>query len=182
VLTRVPLIAGAPGVAQGHVSEEIVELYDIMATVLELAGIEAEHTHFARSLVPQLRGQRGDPQRAAFAEGGYNVYEPQCFEPLGDFKSPANIYYPKVKLQNEHPETITRTTMIRTLDYKLVARPDGQSELYDMKKDPRELHNVFGERAYAGPQEALQRRMLDWYIRTADVAPKKHDPRGLPKN
>jgi choline-sulfatase len=182
VLTRVPLIARAPGMAQGHVSEEIVELYDIMATVLELAGIEAEHTHFARSLVPQLRGQRGDPQRAAFAEGGYNVYEPQCFEPLGDFKSPANIYYPKVKLQNEHPETITRTTMIRTLDYKLVARPDGQSELYDMKKDPRELHNVYGERAYAGPQEALQRRMLDWYIRTADVAPRKHDPRGFPKN
>lgn len=182
VLTRVPLIARTPGMAQGHVSEEIVELYDIMATVLELAGIEAEHTHFARSLVPQLRGQRGDPQRAAFAEGGYNVYEPQCFEPLGDFKSPANIYYPKVKLQNEHPETITRTTMIRTLDYKLVARPDGQSELYDMKKDPRELHNVYGERAYAGPQEALQRRMLDWYIRTADVAPKKHDPRGFPKN
>ena len=181
VLTRVPLIVRVPGLAQGHVSGEIVELYDIMATTLELAGIPAGHTHFARSLMPQLRGQRGDPQRAAFAEGGYNVYEPQCFEPMADFTSPANIYYPKVKLQNDHPETITRTTMIRTLDYKVVARPDGQSEFYDFNKDPRELRNIYGEKAYAGPQEALQKRLLDWYIRTADVAPKKHDPRGFPK-
>jgi arylsulfatase A-like enzyme len=181
VLARVPLIARVPGMAKGRVSEEIVELYDIMATVLELAGIQAQHTHFARSLVPQLRGERGDPQRASFCEGGYNVYEPQCFEPMADFQSPANIYYPKVKLQNDHPETITRATGIRTLDYKLVVRPDGQSEFYDLRKDPRELHNVYGDRAYATQQEGLHARMLDWYIRTADVAPRKHDPRGFPK-
>jgi choline-sulfatase len=181
VLARVPLIARVPGMAKGRVSEEIVELYDIMATVLELAGIEAQHTHFARSLVPQLRGGRGDPRRAAFCEGGYNIYEPQCFEPMADFQSPANIYYPKVKLQNDHPETITRTTAIRTLDHRLVVRPDSQSELYDLRKDPQELHNVHGDRAYAAQQEALHTRMLDWYVRTADVAPKKHDPRGFPK-
>ncbi len=86
-----------------------------------------------------------------------------------------------MKLQNEHPETITRASMIRTLDYKLVARPDGQSEFYDLRKDPRELHNVYGERSYAARQEELHARLLDWYIRTADVAPKQHDPRGFPK-
>jgi len=86
-----------------------------------------------------------------------------------------------VKLQNEHPETVTRATMIRTLNYKMVARPDGQSEFYHLPKDPRELHNSYGERAYAAPQEQLQARLLDWYIRTADVAPKEHDPRGFPK-
>ncbi len=181
VLTRVPLIARVPGMKQGHVSREIVELFDIMATTLELAGIEARHTHFARSLTPQLRGQPGDPDRAAFCEGGYNVYEPQNFEPMASFTDQRNIYYPKVKLQNEHPETITRATMVRTPDYKLVMRPDGQSELYDLKADPRELANAFGERKYAARQAALERRMLDWYIRTGDVAPKEHDPRGFPK-
>jgi len=57
-----------PGYKQGHVSQEIVELYDVMATCLELAGVEAQHTHFARSFVSQMRGQPGDPQRAAFCE------------------------------------------------------------------------------------------------------------------
>jgi arylsulfatase A-like enzyme len=179
-LTRIPLIARVPGNKQGHVSREVVELYDVMATCLELTGIPARHTHFARSLSPQLNGKTGDPLRAAFCEGGYNVYEPQCFEPLQDFSTPENIYYPKVRLQNEHPETITRSTMVRTLDTKLILRPDGQSELYDLAKDPRELHNVFGDRSYASKQSALESRMLAWYVRTADVAPRQLDPRGFP--
>jgi choline-sulfatase len=182
VLTHVPLIARVPGLTKpGHVSAEIVELYDIMATCLDLSGTRAQHTHFARSLMPQLRGEPGDADRAAFCEGGYNRYEPQCFEPMRDFQSPENIYYPKVKLQNDHPETITRATMIRTLDSKLVLRPDGQSEFYDLKRDPNELHNVYGERSYAVQQDALHARMLDWYIRTSDIAPRQHDPRGFPK-
>jgi hypothetical protein len=70
--------------------------------------------------------------------------------------------------------------MIQTRQYKLVARPDGQSEFYDREKDPRELHNVFGDRMYAAPVQQLQHRMLDWFIRTGDVAPMKHDARGFP--
>ena len=179
-LTRVPLIARVPGFKVGHVSKEIVELYDVMATCLDLAGIQAKHTHFARTLLPQMRGEAGDLNRAAFAEGGYNTYEPQCFEPLKDFSNPLNIYYPKVKLQNEHPETITRATMIRTLDAKLILRPDGQSELYDLKNDGRELHNVYGNQAYSSVQSDLENRMLNWYVRTSDVAPRQLDPRGFP--
>ena len=180
VLTRVPLIIRAPGAQAGHVSREIVELFDIMPTCLELAGIPAAHTHFARSLMPQLGGGRGDPRRAAFCEGGYNACEPQCFETLADSQDAGNIYYPKVKLQNEHPETITRAAMIRTLESKLVMRPDGQGEFYDLRRDPEERHNVYGDRAYAPRQDALRARLLDWYIRTSDVAPGKHDPRGFP--
>jgi choline-sulfatase len=181
-LTRIPLIARVPGYEQaaGHVSKEVVELYDVMATCLDLTGITAQHTHFARSLVPQLNGKPGDPDRAAFCEGGYNVYEPQCFEPMGEFNNPANIYYPKIKLQNEHPETITRSTMIRTREAKLILRPDGQSELYDLVHDPRELRNAYGEPDYAKTESLLRERLLNWYIRTADVAPRQTDPRGFP--
>lgn len=102
------------------------------------AGIEAQHTHFAHSLLPQLKGGSGDPNRAAICEGGYNVNEPQEFEPMVDFANSANMYYPKVALENEQPNTVTRTTMIRTLEHKLIYRPDDQSEFYDLAKDPRE--------------------------------------------
>ena len=180
VLTRVPLIARVPGFFGGHVSNEIVELYDVMATSLELAGIPAKHTHFARSLTPQLQGKPGDPKRAAFCEGGYNVNEPQCFEPIAQFNNAANPYYPKVALQNEQPDTITRSTMIRTLSHKLIYRPDDQSELYDLADDPRELNNVYGSAAYQAIQTELLHQMLDYYVRTSDVAPRQRDSRGFP--
>jgi hypothetical protein len=70
--------------------------------------------------------------------------------------------------------------MIRTLESKLILRPDGQSELYDLKKDPRELHNIYGDLRYASTQTELEGRVLNWYIRTSDVAPKQLDPRGFP--
>ncbi len=180
VLNHIPLIARVPGCVPGHVSPEPVELYDVMPTCLELAGIEARHTHFAHSLVPQLRGGAGDPGRATFTEGGYNPYEPQSFEPLSFIISDSAPYAPKVKLQHEHPETVTRATMIQTQDYKLVARPDGQSEFYDRKKDPRELYNVFNDKMYTGQVTELKSRLCDWFIRTGDVVPKEHDARGFP--
>jgi hypothetical protein len=67
-----------------------------MPTCLELAGTKATHTHFARSLMPQLHGSPGDTQRAAFTESGYNTYEPQAFEPII-----AGLYGPKTRLQND---------------------------------------------------------------------------------
>ena len=182
-LTHIPLIVRGPrkdaAYAKGHVVNEMVELYDVMATCLDLAGIEAKHTHFARSLMPQLKGGAGDPERPAYCEGGYNKNEPQCFEPLDQFSTPDNIYYPKVALQNEQPETVTRSSMIRTAHYKLIYRPDDQSELYDLAKDPRELHNVYGHASHRKIQEDLLQRMTDWYVRTSDVAPKQRDPRGF---
>jgi hypothetical protein len=116
-----------------------------------------------------------------FCEGGYNPNEPQEFEPLDQFADPSNPYYPKVALQNQQPDTVTRSAMIRTLTHKLIYRPDDQSELYDLVKDPRELNNVYGETAYRSAQTQLFGDLMNWYVRTSDVAPFEKDPRGVPK-
>jgi len=82
-LTHVPLLARIPGGARGHIVTAQTELFDVMEACLELAGTRARHTHFSRSLLPQINGGAGDADRAAFSECGYNSYEPQCFEPEG---------------------------------------------------------------------------------------------------
>ena len=183
VLTRVPLIIRAPGMKKGHVVKELVELFDILPTTLELAGVECGHTHFARSLVHQLRGAPGSPTRVVFAEGGYDTHEPHCFEGKpedGVAGNPRGIYYPKGRQQQEHPESVSRSTMIRTRTHKLIRRPNGQSELYDLAQDPLELHNLCDHPEYAAVQRDLELRLLDWAIHTADVVPHDPDPRGLP--
>lgn len=178
VLTHVPLIARVPGGTPGHSVENMVELFDVMATCLELAGIQANHTHFARSLMPQIHGGPGDPKRAAFSEGGYNQYEPQCFE--DNDQTPGSLYYPKEHLEDTRPETVSRAAMVRTHDYKLISRPQGQSELYIYQSDPHELNNRFGERDVAGIQCDLQQQLLHWYVNTTGIAPFDKDQRDLP--
>ena len=183
-MVRVPLLIRSPKNKGGHVVKEQVELFDIMATVLDLAGIESKHTHFSQSLVPQLLGASGDPARAAFCEGGYDLHEPNCFEgfPRGmdvtNLMDPSNIYYPKALQQQEHPQSVCRTTMIRTLEHKLVKRTSGENELYDLKRDPKELNNLYDDPEFRQLRLELEERMLDWYIRTADTVPLDDDPRG----
>jgi len=174
-LTHVPLVGRLPGGASGNVCREMVELFDLMPTFLELAGTRATHTHFARSLAPQMHGAPGDPERAAFSEGGYNVYEPQAFEPrLG------GLYAAKTDLQNQHPDTVSRSSCVKTRRHTFIARPGGVSELYDRITDPRETNNLIGSHAHTSVREALQVRLMNWYINTTGVPPTDKDPRATP--
>ncbi|HEY1927326.1 MAG TPA: sulfatase-like hydrolase/transferase [Caulobacteraceae bacterium] len=176
-LTHVPLIVRAPGGQAGRRVINVVELFDVMATCLDLAGVEARHTHFARSLTPQLHGDAGDPERAAFAEGGYNTFEPQCFEPADQA---AGVYAEKLLLQNRLPSIVARSAMIRTRTHKLVMRSTGGCELYEIGGDALEQRNRFGDPQMAAIQGDLQARLLARYIDTSGVTPTDRDPRGLP--
>jgi len=178
-LTRVPLLARMPGGASGHTVPEMVELYDIMATFLELGQVQARHTHFARSFVPQLGGAAGDPNRAAFTESGYDVFEPQAFEP--PMEGAPNLYTAKHELQNQHPETVQRAASVATPTFKYIARPGGQSELYDRKADPLETRNLIDDRRHESVREDLMQRLMDRYISTTGVPPWDRDGRDLPE-
>jgi choline-sulfatase len=193
VLTRVPLLIRAPGMASCHVVEELVELQDLPATIHELTGVPLPYTQFGRSLVPQLRGAPGDPDRAVFAEGGYDGfpgrevhalegYAPRVAPRKAKKEAAGEVYRmgAKPRMQQERPETVSRCAMIRTRTHKLVRRPLGVDELYDLVQDPLELRNVYGTEAHAGVQQELESAMLDWYVTTSDIVPLEEYPRGLP--
>jgi hypothetical protein len=74
-----PFQKGQAG-AQGHIVREQIQVFDIMPTALELAGITPNRTHFATSLVPQLMGAKGDPDRVVYSDGGF-LY-PTEIEPM----------------------------------------------------------------------------------------------------
>lgn len=176
-LTHVPMIAHVPGAKGAHRVAEPIELFDFMATAMELAHTSASHTHFARSLMPQINGAAGDPHRGAFTEGGYNTYEPQCFEPV---PPESNWYHTRLKLQVSEPQTCSRVAAVRTAEYTFVSRPQGVSELYLRKTDPRELNNRHGDSAIANVQRQAEERLLHWYLNTSGIAPWDRDPREFP--
>ncbi len=180
-LVRVPLIIKSPGIKQGNRIKGQVELFDIMPTVMELAELDCDHVHFAKTLVPELSGLRDDLDRPAFCEGGYDPHEPHCFEGYigrkDRLRTSSHIYYPKALQQQEHPETISRTTMIRMPDYKLVRRTSGDNQLYDLKADPGERNNLYNVPEYDAKKRELEDKLLSWYIHTSDTVPRNDDPR-----
>ncbi len=63
--TRVPLIAWWQGVTPaGAEIDDLVDLTDFMATILQAAGVALPEGHAidGRSFLPQLRGQKGEPR------------------------------------------------------------------------------------------------------------------------
>jgi len=174
-LTHVPMIGRVPGGVAGNVAKGMTELYDVLPTFLDLAGLSATHTNFARSMMPQLQGGQGDPERAAFTEAGMNIYEPQAFDtPSG------GLYARKSELAAEQPALVGRAASVRTQRYTFVQRPQGLSELYDRQADPSELNNLIGQRSHAKVQDLLERRLLDWYINTTGVPADTRNSRDVP--
>lgn len=176
-LTKVPLVVRAPGCKKGHRVSELSETFDIFPTICELEGIPIRHSQFGRPFTAQLRGERGDPGRVAYCEGGYDTWEPHAFEGYlegGNFevtKNEGNIYYPKVAQQRLDPESVCRGLMMRDSRYKCVVRTNGENELYDMEADPDELDNLYGMPEYAETAAKFEKRMLTWLIGTSDVVP-----------
>jgi len=186
VITRVPLIVRTPGGKAGHVVAEPVELFDLMATTLEQAGVASEHSHFARSYTEQLQGAAGDANRVAITEGGYARHEAHCFEGRPDrdifARDAANIYYPKGQQQQDHPDSVGRVVAMRTQTHRFVYRPTGQCELYNLATDPQELYNLYDNSEHATEHTTVQReleeKLMKWLVQTSDVTPFATDPRG----
>lgn len=178
VLTRVPLMVRHPGGKPGVVIENMVQVYDVVPTVLKMAGIPETHVHFAQDLSDMIAGKsKGDPNRAAFAEGGYGTHEPRDLEGSTGLGKKGDRYYPKSKQQQEVPLSVCRAAMIKTREYKLVYRTDQKdddhySEFYDLTKDSREVNNLYTnstDNPYWRQISDLKSRLFLWYMQTSDV-------------
>lgn len=166
-----PLIASVPGGAEANAAVGLVELIDLVPTLLELAEVEPQHTHFGRSLTPLLRDGSAAHREAAFSEGGFAVHEEPLFERAG---FPYDL---KAAIQHEDPETQGKVATVRTERWTYSHRLCEGDELYDRRSDPRQLDNRSGRAELREVESELRERVLQWLLATADVLPWKADPR-----
>ncbi len=179
-LTRVPLIIKPPHGVQvkPRMTEALVELVDLPATIYDMTGIVPAYTHFGRSLLPLLVGKTEEHRDAVFSEGGRlkdetHASEKQSMREL----TPEGLYWPRVSLQTSDPVAHGKAIMCRTKNFKYVRRLCERDELYDLQHDPGELQNRIDDPALAGVKAELQSTLLDHYQRTCDVVPHQADRR-----
>jgi arylsulfatase A-like enzyme len=170
-LVRNPLIVAGPRSRSGQTCNALVEMVDVLPTVLELAGIEPQHTHFGKSLVPLLSDGAASHRDAAFSEGGFTLGETELLE-RASFP-----YDKKTALEHDDPVSVGKAVAVRTDRWTYVRRLYEADELYDRSKDPRELENLCGRPEHAEVERELRTRILDWMLSTTDVIPWNADPR-----
>jgi arylsulfatase A-like enzyme len=132
---RVPLIARGPGIAKGHVPEQLVANIDLAPTFLALAGVPVPASMQGRSLLPLLRG-----------------------EAPADWRT--DVYYRYYHDPGHHNTRAHRG--VRTATHKLIHfwKQDAY-ELFDLVADPTEQHNLlFAPEEAASPRVASLFREL----------------------
>ncbi|MEZ6064289.1 MAG: sulfatase [Planctomycetaceae bacterium] len=129
--TRVPLIFAGPGIVQGQKCAEPVELLDIYPTLVELCSLPQP------AIPPALR------ERVRGLEGESLVR--LLHDPASHRKRPAITTH---NVDNHG---------VRTRDWRYIRYADGSEELYDMRSDPNEWHNLAGDQAHAATVQELAR-------------------------
>lgn len=140
---RVPGIVWSPGRVQaGRTVDDLVSLFDLGPTVLDLAGVEKPRWMEAQSLVGYLDGGDVMPRDYVYSEhAGDRILEGTQF-----------------------------MTMIRSAHWKLVHFIDcDEGQLFDMREDAREVHNLWDDPALQAIKQQLLNEMLAWRIRSGII-------------
>lgn len=134
---RTPLLVRYPkAVAAGSCSSALSMNIDLAPTFVDMAGLEVPADMQGRSLQEVL------------ASGG---------KAPSDWRT--GVYYHYYEYPSWH--SVKRHYGIRTTDYKLIHfyNDVDEWELYDLKKDPHEMQNVYNDPAYAEVRADLHRRL-----------------------
>jgi arylsulfatase A-like enzyme len=131
---RMPFLVRWPGkVKTGSVSDGMVLNVDFAPTLMEAAGLKAAADMQGRSFLPLLKGQTPKDWRTSMY---YRYY-----------------HYPMHHRVQPHYG-------VRTDRYKLIYfNKIGQWELFDLRKDPHELKNVYADPEYTDTLKALKAEM-----------------------
>lgn len=141
---RTPLLVKWPNMIKpGITSNEMVQNLDFAQTFLEAAGITAPNDMQGKSLMPLFTGN-------------------------GEQWDRESVYYHYYEYPGEH--AVKRHYGISTKDYKLIHfyHDVDEWELYDLKKDPNEMHNLYDEPAYGSIREKLKKDLKDLRLKYKD--------------
>jgi arylsulfatase A-like enzyme len=123
----------------------LVEAMDIMATVLDLAGVPQPEGSRAWSLARPDYVPRSD----VFADGGL-------------YRRPPQEVIPGLRLRSAGPPSAYGPgAMLRTERYKLCVSACDRTELYDLENDPHESVNLADDSSYTRIKAEMYGRLMD---------------------
>ena len=134
---KTPLLIKWPNViTPGTTEDEMVQNLDFAQTFLEAAGADVPKDMQGKSLLPLLRGEKENWDRDA-------------------------VYYHYYEYPAEH--AVKRHYGIATKEFKLIHfyYDVDEWELYDRRKDPQEVNNIFEDPEYASVVDEMKQKLRE---------------------
>jgi arylsulfatase A-like enzyme len=155
----------AARIGAGRVVAELISNVDVTPTLLEALGVTPPQPLQGRSFWPLLRGEAYVPSNEIFAEKTFHTYyEPMRAVRGHDDKLIVNF---EVSTRVDVPADIRQSPIYPLMHQEFDAvRPP--VELYDLRQDPWEQHNLAGSPDYASIEQHLRQRLLEWMRSTND--------------
>lgn len=173
-IARIPMQWTGPGIKpSANPHQAHVNIVDIFPTICEVMGADIPVGVQGRSLWPMLQGKEYPEKEfgSVMVQDGFGgMYYTK--EDATDYKEEGAVG--KKGLFFDELNTWTQSGTMRMLrkgDWKLVYDMDGNGELYNMKNDPSELDNLFGNKEYSDIRNEMIETLLRWDISTQDPLP-----------
>ncbi|GBD37538.1 Choline-sulfatase [bacterium HR36] len=201
--TRMPLALRWPGVTQpGTRLAQFVSHVDFAPTFLEAAGLPIPKEMHGRSLKPLLTGQARAWRDAVFTERERHAYVRQgnLSYPARAIRTQRYLYIRNIRPERwpaGDPQLVFAVGPFGDIDdgptkrlllsgqvdpqyrsyFELACGKRPAEELYDLEKDPHQMHNVAGQPAYVRIRQELADRLLNWMKSTDDPRARSEDDR-----
>ena len=151
-MISIPFLVRPPGgLPSAHISQQLVSHVDVVPTVLRWCGLNAPDGLHGADIGELARG--GDaPVRDGVAVEYYA-------RRLGQEPSPLRVW--------------------RTPEWKYAETPAGSEELYDLRSDPLEAHNLVNDPASADARRVMREALYEWLAQTGDTWPEIRVPKAV---
>jgi N-sulfoglucosamine sulfohydrolase len=176
---HLPLIMSCPDTPPGRTSDVLVSYVDLAPTILDWAQVKGPKYQLpGRSLLPLLRGAKDTGRDTVFAS--HQFHEITMAYPMRALITPKYKLIVNLTPDREYPLASDLWGSpswqgIRKRGDKMMGQRSVQAflrrpteELYDLTRDPNELHNLAADPAHAEALADLRRRLRAWQRATND--------------
>ena len=174
-LARIPMVwAGYHVKNQSAPMDSHVSIADIFPTLCSAIGAKIPAGVQGRSLWPMLTGKEYPKEefssivvQQGFGGAHVGLDSSLTFEQEGALTPGKIAYFDELNTWTQSGTS----RMVRKDDWKLVMDNYGNGELYNLKKDPSEVDNLFGKKKYTAVQTELLTKLVAWELRLQDPLP-----------
>jgi arylsulfatase len=182
---KTPFIVYGPNIKPG-LTDALISSIDVAPTILDLANISKEDRMQGVSFLPILKNAKANIRDFAFAEHNWHTFKNhERMVRYGQWMYIRNSYPGRRNLASESTDKFPAGKELWDAHNKHLTKPEQEDvfmvprpidELYNVKSDPYQFHNLAGDKKHMKIISFLSNVLNSWIKETGDSKPTNPTP------